>query len=167
MNVIDSCVVSECKSWVYKSSTKECFLKNAYVPKENTIKCDDCTAYDASSYRYIVQTGYTTYSIETTTWTVTFTPKVTSWTQSSFGTGGGWKETTGSTKETCTFAVGFDQPAEYNLKDSPFVVDAAFKCCNECNDNDGVLVATQCHVLSCSMQSASHGCGFKMDLSVG
>ena len=131
-------MVSECKSWVYKKSAQECYLKNNYNPSENTIKCDDCMAYNASGSSYVYQTSQTVV----TTYRIMFTTDVTTWTQSSFGTGGRWSEATGSTTETCTFEVGFDQPARFNLEGSPLAADAAYKCCDACNKNNRKLDST-------------------------
>jgi len=121
----------ECKSWVYKSKTHECFLKNAFGWGESKVDCEDCVAYDASSLHYVYQKSATIVR----KYIFTFTTDVTTWKQSSFGSGGGWSTTTATTTNVCTFAVGFDQPADFNLGE-PLVLDAAYKCCNSCNEND-------------------------------
>ena len=68
----------------------------------------------------------------------------------------------GSGSETCTFAVGFDQPRDFDLEQKPRLYDAVYKCCGACEETDGesraVLSRTE-KVIVVSTKVASLGCG--------
>ena len=99
--------VIECKSWVWKANTEECFLKNDYDPSRNDIECSDCVAYSEEGKHYV-------YSIS-----VPGTPGGSSvigdyhtWAQE----GGIWMPEYVA-KQLCTIKEGFDQPEKYNIDD--------------------------------------------------
>ena len=123
----------ECKSWVFKSDSKECYLKN-YYDASKSIPCSDCVAYDSSTKHFVYQTE----TEKTVTTTITTTSS--KWTSTTFG-GSGWVAATGS--ESCRFVVGEELPSEYDLLDRPLYLDTPYMCCEACKDNDrkGLIAA--------------------------
>ncbi len=119
-----------CKSWVFKRSSKECYLKNQYDTSKRTA-CSDCWAYDSSSRRFVYQKKVTV--------TVTITTTTTKWTSMTFG-GCGWQTATGS--ESCRFSVGQDQSSEYDLLANPLYLDTPYMCCDACKQNDRKWLST-------------------------
>jgi len=120
----------ECKSFVFKTTTHECFLKSAYVPEENTIDCKDCISYDESSTSYVFEKPATV--VRQIQW------KAGDWssmTQSSFGARGAWRRVSSSKLATCRFDTGFDQSNDYDIK-AAVLVDAAYKCCYLCQSEE-------------------------------
>ena len=62
----------ECKSWVWKAISKECYLKNGYDASLNTIACNNCGAYADNGKYYTYYSAalsdigdYTTWAQET------------------------------------------------------------------------------------------------------
>ena len=132
-------VFPECKSWVFKPSSKECFLKNKY-DNNKKIPCADCIAYDESSRSYVYQTH------------ATVTKKIVTissgWTMHTFG-GGGWAKATGS--ESCRFTIGKDQAKEYNIHSKPLYRKTPFACCNACGKNPRKRPPVQSFAIQFSM----------------
>ena len=135
-----NCLSLECMSWVWHATSSECYLKNNYdFRRSKEVECEDCIAYSQSGKYYIFSTGSTAGQFKKTTTTTTYEwswsswGAAGSWEQSAFGSGGwGWA----SGGESCTFIVGFDQPAEFNIQDRPFETQGAFQCCDTCGGND-------------------------------
>ena len=113
-----------CKSWVFKSGSKECYLKNQYDAAKK-IPCADCISYDENSRSYVYQTHATV--------TKTITTTTSKWTALTFG-GSGWGQASGS--ESCIFSLGKDQAKEYDLLPQPLFLNSAYMCCDACNQND-------------------------------
>jgi len=124
-----------CKSWVFKSKARECYLKNEYNPDENNIPCDECISYDASSFSYVFQKESKVLVQD-----VQYTKDSSQWSQSTFGAGGSWStaatSTTGPGVESCTFSVGKDQSNQYNMME-PYIFPAAYQCCSMCAETEG------------------------------
>ena len=128
----------ECKSWVYKEETHECFLKNTYDASKSKIECDDCIAYDPTGDCYQFQ------SIPYAKEVVTFTSRTadSDWATDRFGQGSSWAKVTGSSEQTCTFTQGYNQPEEHNMEGSPLYLDSAYQCCAVCMSNKGEILCS-------------------------
>jgi len=122
----------ECKSFVFKTTTHECFLKSAYVSEENTIDCKDCISYDESSRSYVFQKAAVSVRQLSWNWQDQRT-----WKMDSFGSAGGWGVARqGGGQVSCRFALGYDQPHDYDIQ-GPLIVDSAVLCCNACSEMEG------------------------------
>ena len=105
------CCRSECVSWVWRANLHECYLKNDYDPYRSTIlPCDDCVAH-ATKADYYLQ------------WTPLKTPQFQPYSRLI------QREEAIS---RCAYTTGLDQPAKYDLHDTPLTKDSAFLCCNAC-----------------------------------
>ena len=136
---------AECKSWVFKASSKECYLKNQYDVSK-TIPCSDCIAYTPDRGSFAYQTVVTV--------TKTFPLTSSQWTSATFG-GSGWAQATQS--DACRFVVGRDQSTDYDL--GVTYTDNLFDCCDACKQNDSKgILSLRCfaHLLS---QSVNRGFG--------
>ena len=118
--------MTECKSWVWKASTRQCFLKSDYDANKNTIKCDDCVAYTKGG-------GYYLYHKSTTL------GDYTTWAQST----GIWMPKSVAA-QLCRVKQGFDQPEKYNMEGSPIEVQFSYMCCNECARHHGGEIEIAC-----------------------
>ncbi len=173
-----SMVYVGCKSWVWRSQSKKCFLKKMYDYRRiKETKCDDCVGYAKKGTIYVFAgqsgegsgqsesagqtTGSTVSSEKTSTSTTTEMTTTTKWAVGFFGGGVGWQTATaGDASNKCVFSTGYDQPADFNLISRPLNLATALMCCDSCGQNDrkhrpfddrGVHV--------CCVQNANHGCG--------
>lgn len=130
---------------MHHKDTQECFLKTEYHPEENKIECKECMAYDKSGSSYVYQSTPTKIIY----YTIYFTTDSSSWSDSSFGEGGGWAEATGeltTMQRMCTFEVGYDQPIEFDVPGVELYLDAAYQCCDACSQNDRTFVLSPSNV---------------------
>ena len=141
-----------CKSWVWHSQTKKCFLKKMYDYRRiEETKCDDCVGFARKGKLYVFasqsgggsgqsesagETESSTTSSEKTT-TTTETTTTTKWAVGFFGGGVGWQTATaGDASSRCIFSTGYDQPADFNLIPRPLNLATALMCCDSCSQND-------------------------------
>ena len=173
-----------CKSWVWHSKSKECYLKQNFDHRRSKEKkCDDCVAFSATGELYVYDAsgsgsgggasgggqsesshgggGYRSYHKTTTT--TTETTYTVEWEKGFFGHGVGFREaTTADASNKCVFATGFDQPSEFNLIPQPLTLDTALMCCSSCNQNDRKCLENDTGRRDSDglfWQNASHGYG--------
>ena len=113
---------SGCKSWVWKATTHECCLKKEYDPAKNTVGCDDCVAYKE-------QGEYFVHKVRRKRG-----PKDRSW---EYRDDPGVYMPKDIAEEICTSALGYDQPAEFDIFPIPLIVKYSFLCCNACAERNG------------------------------
>ena len=125
----------ECKSWVWKATTYECFLKNDYDESQNTIECDECVAYAKGGSHYLYQSSRTQEK-EAASRSQEQEGSWITWSHE----GGIWMPKSVAS-ERCTAIRGYDQPEEYNIYDTPLIVKYPYQCCNECAKVQGNVLS--------------------------
>ena len=120
---------------MWRANLHQCYLKNDYDPYRSAIDpCDDCVAHATKGNYYLL-------------WTPRGDSKFQPYSRLIE------KEAAAA---RCAYTTGMDQPAKYDLHDTPLTKDSAFLCCNACYEEpcmDVVVVRSYLRgVRLCSVQ---------------
>eukprot|EP00210_Caulerpa_lentillifera_P003219 g3075.t1 len=144
----------QCKSWVWKKTSHDCYLKNNYdYRRAKEILCEDCISYSSFGAYYVYRLTTSTATTYTES-SEKYAPTEQEGSESSSTShkyGGGIAKA--SDGERCAFIEGYDIPAAFNMLPKPLNLATAYMCCNACKQND------QCR--SWVWKTTSHDCYLK------